>query len=75
MSLYLNTRGYASVAIAVCDRCKMKRPLSTLVADGNTPGLRVCPGCSDNFDPWRLPARVSENISLQYPRPDVPLTD
>jgi len=75
MSLYLNTRGMASVAIAVCDRCHTKQPYSKLVADGNSPGLRVCPQCSDKLDPWRLPARQSENITIEHPRPDEPLTD
>lgn len=42
--------------------------------DKNAPGLRVCRGCSDNLDPWRLPARMSENITLRFPRPDAPLT-
>jgi len=45
-----------------------------LAPDKNIPGLRVCAPCSDNFDPWRLPARMSENITLRYPRPDEPIT-
>lgn len=76
MPLFLNTLGEASVGIGICDRCKMKRPLGRLVPDGNSPGLRVCvdkPGCRDHFDPWRLPARRTEDIALRYPRPDVPL--
>ena len=74
MSLYLDTTGMASVAIANCDRCKMKKPYSLLVADGNAPGLRVCPDCADTLDPWRLPPPASEDISLRFPRPDEPLT-
>jgi hypothetical protein len=70
MSLYLDTRGQTTVAIGVCDRCKMKRPLACLVEDGDAPGLRVCPECSDELDPYKLPARQAENIGLQYPRPD-----
>lgn len=70
MSLYLDTSGHASRAVALCDRCHVKVPYSTLVADGNSPGLRVCPECSDRLDPWRLPARQSEDITLRYPRPD-----
>lgn len=73
MALYLDTSGQASRAIATCDRCKTKQPYSKLIADRNAPGLRVCPECSDNLDPWRLPARMSENITLRFPRPDVPL--
>ncbi len=39
--------------------------------DPNFPGMRVCKEDLDNFDPWRLPARQTENISLRFPRPDV----
>jgi hypothetical protein len=50
----------------------MKRPFSSLSADSNFPGLRVCDqGCKDNLDPYRLPARQTERINLRFPRPDV----
>jgi hypothetical protein len=72
MPLFLNTRGYSSIAIAVCDRCKMKRPYSVMRNDPNFPGLRVCDqGCADQKDPYRLPARKTERIALRFPRPDV----
>ena len=73
MPVFLDTEGLSSVAIAVCDRCKMKVPYVTLVKDPNFPGLRVCEsrGCKDNFDPYRLPARKTERINLRFPRPDV----
>ena len=73
MAIFLDTVGLTSVAIAVCDRCKMKVPFVTLVADGNSPGLRVCAerGCRDVLDPYRLPARKTERINLRFPRPDV----
>jgi hypothetical protein len=73
MPIFLDTTGLASVAIAVCDRCKMKVPFVTLVADGNSPGLRVCAerGCRDVLDPYRLPARKTERINLRFARPDV----
>jgi hypothetical protein len=38
--------------------------------DPNFPGMRVCKDDVDNFDPWRLPARQTENIALRFPRPD-----
>lgn len=60
----------STVAIAVCDRCKLKKQYSELRADGNSPGLRVCPDCWDSKDPWRLPARKTETITLRMPRPD-----
>ena len=73
MPVFLDTRGLSSVAIGVCDRCKMKVPFVTLVSDPNFPGLRVCEdrGCRDQFDPYRLPARKTERINLRFPRPDV----
>ena len=39
--------------------------------DPNFPGMRVCKDDLDNYDPWRLPARQTENIALRFPRPDV----
>ena len=39
--------------------------------DPNFPGMRVCKDDKDNFDPWRLPARQTENIALRFARPDV----
>ena len=74
MSRYLDTTGLPSLAIGICDRCSEKMSLTVLSADRNAPGLRVCPGCNDQLDPYRLPARRSENITLRYPRPDEPLS-
>ena len=72
MPRFLDTTGNASLAIFVCDRCKMKRPYSTLGKDPNFPGLQVCDqGCADQFDPYRLPARKTERINLRFPRPDL----
>jgi hypothetical protein len=73
MPLYLDTSGYSSCAISVCDRCHAKRPYSTLVSDKNAPGLRVCPECADDLDPWRLSPHMPEDITLRFPRPDEPL--
>lgn len=69
MPKYIQT-GPQNLAIAVCDRCHMKMPYTALRPDGNSPGLRVCQECWDKKDPYRLPARQTENISLRYPRPD-----
>ena len=72
MSRFLDTSGLSSVAIAICDRCKMKRAFVVLQADFNFPGLRVCnEGCLDQKDPYRLAARKTERINLRFPRPDV----
>jgi hypothetical protein len=70
MPLFLSTRGKTNVAIGICDRCKLKMPLTDLMSDPNAPGLRVCKKDVDVYDPWRLPARQTEDISLQFPRPD-----
>jgi hypothetical protein len=75
MPRFLDTSGNTVIAIAICDRCRMKRAYVDLVSDPNSPGLRVCKegGCLDEFDPYRLPARTTEDISLRHPRPDEPL--
>ena len=70
--MFLDTIGNASLAIFVCDRCRMKRPIDEQMPDGNFPGLKVCQqGCADQKDPYRLPARKTERINLRFPRPDV----
>jgi hypothetical protein len=72
MPIFLDTEGLASLAIGVCDRCKMKRAFVRLGPDPNFPGLRVCDeGCRDQFDPYRLAARQTERINLRFARPDV----
>jgi len=72
MPIFLYTTGLTSLAIAVCDRCKMKKPYVNLRPDGNSPGLRVCgDGCWDTLDPYRLAARKTERINLRFARPDV----
>jgi len=72
MPIFMDTTGLTSLAIAVCDRCKMKRAYVDLRPDGNSPGLRVCgEGCWDTLDPYRLAARKTERINLRFARPDV----
>lgn len=71
MPRWLDTRGNTVLTIAICGRCKMKRAYTELGPDPNYPGLRVCgQGCTDQKDPYRLPARQPEKISLRFPRPD-----
>jgi hypothetical protein len=74
MGLYLDTRGLTYAAIGCCDRCSRKFPLAELMPDRNSPGLRVCKEDLDELDPYRLPARQTERITLPFVRPDVPLT-
>ena len=72
MPRFLDTRGYSDIAIAICDRCKMKRPHAVMRSDPNFPGLQVCDqGCADQYDPYRLAARKTERINIRFPRPDV----
>jgi hypothetical protein len=72
MPRFLDTIGNATIAIFICDRCKMKRAIVEAMPDPNFPGLKVCQqGCADEKDPYRLPARKTEKITLQFPRPDV----
>ena len=47
--------------------------LEELMPDNNYPGLRVCKEDRDQFDPYRLAPRQTERITLDYPRPDVPI--
>ncbi len=62
-----------SYAIAVCQRCAKKVYYGDLVKDPNN-GAYYCPQCVDIYDPWRLPARRTEDISLNHPRPDTELS-
>ena len=72
MPIFLDTIGLSDIAIFICDRCKMKRPHAEARPDPNFPGLRVCgQGCADDKDPYRLPARQTERITIRFPRPDV----
>jgi hypothetical protein len=74
MGLWIDTVGNSNVAIGICGRCSQKFPLVELSPDLNYPGLLVCADDYDDLDPYRLPARETEDITLQFPRPDVPLT-
>jgi hypothetical protein len=73
MSLYLpiNTKGRVSVAL--CPRCQMKIQYDDLRLDPNNKNW-YCEKCVDIYDPWRLPARKTEDISLDHPRTDTELT-
>ena len=71
MPVFLDTLGYSDIAIAICDRCKMKYPHAVMRNDPNFPWLRVCnTGCADQLDPYRLAARKTEKITIRFPRPD-----
>lgn len=70
MSVYLDTRGNNPLAVACCARCGEKFPWPELKPDPNAPGLYCCPADLDQLDPYRLPARSADQISLAWARPD-----
>lgn len=73
MSHYLDTRGLSSLAIGICGRCSLKFPVVDLMEDPNSPGLKVCRYDVDDYDPYRLPPRETESITLEFVRPDDPV--
>jgi len=73
MSIYLDTLGKTTLAIGICGRCSRKFSLDDLYSDPNYPGLKVCKVDMDDYDPYRLPARQPEKISLLFARPDTPI--
>ena len=74
MPIFIDPTGQSTYGIALCARCSRKFPLSELEPDPNSPGLLVCREDRDDYDPYRLPPRESEDITLPFVRPDVPLT-
>ena len=74
MPRYLDTRGRTTLGIGICARCSEKFSLDDLFQDPNSPGLYVCKGDLDDLDPYRLPAREADRLTLDHPRPDVNLS-
>lgn len=74
MSIYLDTRGRSTLGIGLCARCSRKMSLDQLFSDPNSPGLRVCSEDLDELDPYRLPPRQPDQITLPFVRPDLPLS-
>ncbi len=73
MSIWLDTRGRSTLGIGLCARCSRKMSLDELFSDPNSPGLRVCREDLDELDPYRLPPRQPDQITLPFVRPDSPL--
>jgi hypothetical protein len=69
--LFLNPRGRSTYGIGICGRCGNKLFLDELFSDPNAPGLMVCVDDLDVLDPYRLPARQTEQINLPFVRPDL----
>ena len=74
MSTFLDPRGQPTYGIGICGRCSRKFFLAELHSDPNSPGLMVCKNDLDQLDPYRLPARETEDITLPFYRPDLDLT-
>ncbi len=70
MAEFIDPTGKSSFGIGLCARCSRKFPLEDLHDDPNTPGLKVCLDDLDDYDPYRLPARPTEEINLDFVRPD-----
>lgn len=70
---FFNPRGRSTYGIALCARCGIVHSLDDLFDDPNYPGLKVCRKDMDEYDPYRLPPREPDQISLLFARPDVPL--
>lgn len=73
MSGWDDPTGAPYYAVGICDRCNRRFLLHELIEDGNLPGLRVCRDDWDMLDPYRLPPRQSDNLTLPFVRPDVPI--
>lgn len=58
-----------SYAVSICPRCSKKVYYGDLRQDPNNFNY-YCADCVDEYDPYKLPARRAEDISLQHPRPD-----
>ena len=61
-------------ALATCQRCGMKVPYTSLVADGQYINLRVCPSCRDIKHPAERPFTAEDGIALAHPVPDLDKT-
>jgi hypothetical protein len=74
MPIFIDPSGRSTFGLGVCARCWRKFSLEDLYSDPNSPGLKVCLDDLDDYDPYRLPARRTEDITLRFYRPDEPLT-
>jgi hypothetical protein len=74
MPFFLDPTGHASYGVGLCARCSIKYHLDQLFDDPNYPGLKVCQKDMDQFDPYRLPPREPDQITLEFVRPDLPIT-
>lgn len=74
MPIFLDPTGRSTYGLGVCARCWQKFSLEDLYSDPNSPGLKVCIDDLDDYDPYRLPARRTEDVTLRFYRPDEDLS-
>ena len=70
MPVFIDTSGNPTLGLGICGRCSRKMPLHELLDDPNVPTLKVCAADRDDYDPYRLPARETESVTLPFVRPD-----
>lgn len=75
MSIFLDPTGQSTFGLGICARCQKKMFLSELYSDPNSPGLKVCIDDLDEYDPYRLPPRQPDRITLPFYRPDQDLSE
>lgn len=73
--IFIDPTGSSNYGLGVCARCWRKFKLEDLHSDPNSPGLKVCIDDLDDYDPYRLPARRTEDVTLPFYRPDEALTE
>lgn len=74
MSIFEQTLGKSIISPAICDRCRIRGAAADMIHDPDKPGLFVHKDCADAIDPWKLPGRQTEDVSIPSPRPDVEIT-
>ena len=67
---FLDPTGKSTFGIGICARCARKFFLEELLPDPNSPALMVCREDRDVYDPYRLPSRPEDQITLPFVRPD-----
>ncbi len=70
MSRFIDPSGRSTFGLGTCARCWRKFSLEDLHSDPNSPGLKVCLDDLDDYDPYRLPARRTEDVTLRFYRTD-----
>lgn len=75
MPRFIDPRGRATYGVGLCGRCGLKFSTDDLYDDPNYPGIKVCikNHDMDDYDPYRLPPREPDQITLEFVRPDFPV--